>query len=228
MNSRDLEQRLEEGKALKPGPELAERMITGLPRECPPVRPLPSDRALTFLIFAAFAVFCLVVSAAVGFFGFDAMRPADRGVYYGLIAVFGLLFSAGLVTGAIPGAKVRAPAGWLETGAALAVTLAVWWMFPRFGQEQFMKHGIPCLRLGCICAAVFGALGVMVLRRAYVTELRRTALLLACFAGFSGVAVLSLHCPLLDAGHIIVWHLGAMAVSALAGAVIGMRLERGG
>jgi hypothetical protein len=59
-----------------------------------------------------------------------------------------------------------------------------------------------------------------------VTDVRGTAVLIGCFAGFAGVAVLSLHCPLQNSAHIIVWHLGAMALSALCGMTIGMVLQR--
>ena len=41
------------------------------------------------------------------------------------------------------------------------------------------------------------------------------------FGGLSGVAVLELHCANLEAPHILLWHVGVVPASALAGAFVG-------
>lgn len=246
MNCRDLQQWLSEGKALTGDAkahiqgcagcqslvdalgqeeypvesELVSRVTATLTRQLRPVTPLPSDRTLTVLIFALFVAFCLMITTVVGFFGYAAMTPAERGVYYGIIGIFGLLFSNAAVATAIPAAKVRMPVYVLAGGCVMITALAVSAMFPNIALDQFVRRGIPCLRLGCICAALFGIVSGLLLRRGYVTDPRRAALLISCFAGFSGVAVLSLHCPLQDALHIIVWHLGTVLVSASMGLAI--------
>jgi hypothetical protein len=246
MNCRNLEERLSEGTPLTAeskahlqscvgcrslvnalehqeyqiGAEVMSRITATLTRQLSPVTPLPSDGTLTLLIFASFVAFCLILTATVGFFGYAAMTGGESAVYCGILGIFGLLFSSSAVASAIPAGKVRMPA-YLVIGASVAITgLAVSVMFPGFTTEHFVRRGIPCLRLGCICAVLFGILAGLLLRRGYITDRWRTALVISCFAGFSGVAVLGLHCPLLNAPHIIVWHLGTMAVSALVGLAI--------
>lgn len=246
MNCRDLEDRLSEGQPLSADAkahlqgcegcrslvealeqqeyhveaEVISKITATLTGQLSPVAPLPSDGALTLLIFVFFVAFCLIVTATVGFFGYAAMTGAEKAVYYGIIAIFGLLFSNATVASAIPAAKVRVPAYLLIFASVVVTALAVSLMFPSIKPEQFVRRGLPCLRLGCICAALFGVLAGLVLRRGYVTDRWRTALVVSCFAGFSGVVVLALHCPILNTLHIVVWHLGTVAVSALVGLAI--------
>ncbi len=246
MNCRELEERLSEGKPLaadakahlqgcegcrslvealgqqeyRVEAEVVSRITATLTRQLRPVTPLPSDPTLTVLIFVFFAAFCLIVTGTVGFLGYAAMTGAERAVYYSIIGIFGLLFSNAAVASAIPAAKVRIPAYLLIFASVVVTALAVSVMFPSIVPAQFVRRGIPCLRLGCVCAVLFGVVAGLLLRRGYITDRWRTALIVSCFAGFSGVAVLSLHCPLLNALHIIVWHLGAMAISALVGLAI--------
>lgn len=190
------------------------------------VKPLAPDAVLVSMTTVAFAIFCVIVAALFGFAGFVGLTLPQRLVYYGTVILFGLLFSMASVQAAIPGAKVRVRRSLLMGGAVLVLAFLVAGLFPDFSLNRFVVHGIPCLRLGCVSAAVFGLLAAIPLRRGYVTDIRSTSLLLGCFAGFSGVAVLALHCPLQNALHIIVWHLGAIAVSAAGGYGIGSLLLR--
>ena len=206
-------------------PQLVSEISARLNQQLQPVTPLPSDPVLVLFTFSIFVVFCLSVGAAVRLFGYSAMTPEERLLYYGLISVLGLCFAIAVVATSVPASKTRIPPWMIEAGSAVLVALLVTVLFPSFHGYRFVSRGIPCLRLGCICAALFALLSTVLLRRGYVVAPRRTAILIGCFAGFSGVAVLALHCPLLDAAHILVWHLGAMAVSALAGAAIGFRLH---
>lgn len=248
MNCRDLERLLAEGAPLPPqalsharacsgcrsllevlaqpttpvSPALVNSIAAGLPRQLPPVTPLPSDRVLMWIAFGFFAAFTLLLTSAVGFAGFRVLTAAQRIIYYGLVGAFGLLFSASAAAALVPAAKVRVRSGLVTLACVLVLAMAVSLMFPDFALDRFVSRGVPCLRLGCICAALFGLLATLLLRRGFVTHVKRTALYIACFGGFSGVAVLSLHCPLRNAPHIIVWHFGSIAVSALAGALIGL------
>ena len=246
MNCRDLEERLSEGKPLTADAqahlqgcvgcrsleealgqqeyeveaEAVSRITATLTRQLSPVTPLPSDGTLTLLIFVFFVAFCVIVAATVGFFGYAAMTGAERAVYYGIVGIFGLLFSNAAVASAIPAAKIRMPAYLLIGASIVTIALAGSVMFPSVVPDQFVRRGIPCLRFGCICAVLFGILAGLLLRSGYVTDRWRTALVVSCFAGFSGVAVLALHCPILNTLHIVVWHLGTVAVSALVGLAI--------
>ena len=186
-----------------------------------PVKPLPSDWVLILLVLGSFLGFSLLLAAAVGLQGFSALTLIERLVYYGIVGFYGVLFSMAAVQSAIPGAIVRVGRGRIAAGAVIALALIVSLLFGDFGLDHFVLVGIPCLRFGCFSAALFGGIATILLRRGYVTDIGATALLISCFAGFSGVAVLSLYCTVQNASHVIVWHLGTMAVSGLSGVAIG-------
>lgn len=213
----------------EPGDPISSERVRGVIGKLPqltPTVPLPSDQTLIFVTLASFLVFCLLAAAFVRMWGYFAMTPLQRSIYYGLVTFVGLVFAMAAAQAAIPGAKVRVRSGRLAIASVIVLAVAVSALFPTFGFDRFVSRGVPCLRLGCICAALFALLATVLLKRGYVTNPGATSVLIGCFAGFSGVAVLSLHCQLLEAPHIIVWHFGAMAVSALGGLVIGRILQR--
>jgi hypothetical protein len=190
------------------------------------VKPLPPDTVLISITLCIFFLFCLVLTAFFGFGGLLRLTLPQRLVYYGAITFFGLMFSMAAVQTAVPGAKVRVRSQIMVASAVVILAALVTALFPDFDLDRFVDRGFPCLRFGCMCAALFSGLATIFLRRGYVTDIRSTSLLLGCFAGFSGVAVLSLHCPILNAPHIIVWHLGAIGISALGGFIVGWFLLR--
>ena len=198
-------------------PGIPDGLLAGLK----PVRPLPSDRILILLVMGMFLGFTLLLATAVGLQGFSTLTLIERIVYYGIVGFYAVLFSMAAVQSAIPGARVRVGRGRIAAGSVIAVALIASLLFRNFGLDHFVSFGIPCLRFGCVSAALFGGITTILLRRGYVTDIGATALLISYFAGFSGVAALSLHCQLQNASHIIVWHLGAMAVSGLSGVAIG-------
>lgn len=205
-------------------PEALRRIVDSLP-PARPVNPLPSDRVLVAIALVLFAVFCLGVTALVRFSGFQILDAAQRLLYYVPVLAFSLLFANALPGLIIPGAKVRPSPGILAVASVFVIGAAVSALFPFAGQDQFVAQGIPCLRFGCLCAIAFSVIMAFLLRRGYVTNRRSASLWTACFAAFSGIAILSLHCPIEYSAHIIVWHLGVMAVCAFAGLVIGRVLE---
>lgn len=246
MNCRDIETLLAEGRPLDAGAEkhlnecagcrslitsldacmsstdqgpMPETLIKLLPAMTR-VKPLPPDRLLISVTMGVFVVFSLLLAAMVGLRGFHHLTLVERFVYYGVVGFFGFLFSLAAVQTAIPGARVRVGRKPVVLGSVLAGALAVTVLFHNFALEHFVAQGIPCLLFGCICTILFGAIAAIVLRKGYVTDPRAAVVFIACFGGFSGVAALSLHCPIQNAAHIIVWHLGTVAVSALAGFAI--------
>ena len=193
----------------------------GPPADLKRVRTLPSDFKLILLTTVVFCLFSVFVGVFIGMNGYKRLEPAERIVYYSGIGVSGLLLSMAFVQSAIPGSKVRVRPGVAVASSIFLTAVPVCAMFRSFGLQHFVSQGVPCLRIGCICAAVFGTLAAALVRYGYVTDRARTSVFIGCFAGFSGVAVLSLHCGLLNAAHIVAWHLGTITLGALAGFTIG-------
>lgn len=191
-----------------------------------PVKPLPSDSKLIGFTVVGFVVFSILAATLYGLKGLASMTLGEAAVYCGAIGICAVLLSMAVVQVAIPGAKVRVPRGITAIASFVAVGAIVSVLFPNFGLYEFVGRGVPCLRLACLCAISFGLLAGIPLKRGCVTDWRAGSWLIGCFAGFAGVAVLCLHCPVRNALHIIVWHLGAVIISALGGLGIGAFIHR--
>jgi hypothetical protein len=108
------------------------------------------------------------------------------------------------------------------TGALIAISVflcaVIAALFPDIDLTHFARHGMPCLRLGLICAAGSALLAFGLLRKGYAGSPWQFTLTASCLCGLVGVMVLALHCQRLDAAHILVWHLGTIGTSAAVGA----------
>ncbi len=121
----------------------------------------------------------------------------------------------------IPGAKYLVPSAVLSIAALVVLGILSAILFANRSTENFVSHGIPCLRLGVISALISGFLGWRLLQRGYLVSPRETITLYGFFAGLVGVCVLALHCPILNSLHVLVWHLGAMVLAGLVGFFLG-------
>ena len=186
-----------------------------------PVRPLPSNRMLISSLLAVFAVFSLIAAIPVGYFGFHVLNTAQKFAYYTVILLCAMWFSVAMVHEMIPGSKETASPGVRILTGMLSLALVPMGLFHNFDLHRFVPLGIPCLRLGLICAVVSGALFWFVLRKGFFTSPAAAGATAGCFAGLAGVAVLALHCPILNSAHIIIWHLGAMVVAVFGGVLVG-------
>lgn len=195
-----------------------QKLITGSLR---PVRTLPSDRTLVWKLLAFFTAFSLLAAIPVGYKGFHVLNEYQRFAYYGLILLCAACFSITTVQEMIPGSKRRASPGWTIAAATLSLAVLVSVLFHNFDLDRFVALGIPCLRLGCICALAGGALSWLILRKGFFTSPVAAGVTVGFFAGLAGVAVLALHCPIQNSAHIIVWHLGPMALGGVGGAILG-------
>ncbi|HXK04781.1 MAG TPA: NrsF family protein, partial [Verrucomicrobiae bacterium] len=65
-----------------------------------------------------------------------------------------------------------------------------------------------------------GLAGWLVLRRGFAVNPMAAGLAAGTLASLAGVGMLELHCPNLEALHVLVWHTAVVPVSAFAGAVL--------
>jgi hypothetical protein len=195
-----------------------QRLITA---SLKPVRPLPPDRKLVWSLLSLFTAFSLVAAVPVSYKGFHVLNGYQRFAYYGLIMLCAAGFSITSVQEMIPGSKHKASAKWTIVATILSLALLVSVLFHNFDLGRFVPLGIPCLRLGSVCAVVSGALSWFLFRKGFFASPVAASASVGFFAGLAGVAVLALHCPIENSAHILVWHLGAMVLGGLGGAVVG-------
>jgi hypothetical protein len=186
-----------------------------------PVRPLPSNRTLIAIFLTLFTAFSLVAAIPAGYIGFHSLSVQQRLAYYLVISLCAIWFAVTTTQQMIPGSRRTAHSRWVIVAALLSVALVSVALFHNFDLDRFVRLGIPCLRLGSICALLSGALFWFILRKGFFTSPVEASTIAGFFAGLAGVAVLALHCPIQNSAHIIVWHLGAMVLGGLGGAVLG-------
>jgi hypothetical protein len=208
-----------------PAPATIEKIAARL-AAAKPVRALPSNFALWAIAFGVFTALALLVAAAVRWKAVAVLGAGRMAAYYGVLFVLAALFSRATIERMIPGAKRIVPAAALLIAAPLVLGLLAVSLFADRGVANFVSLGIPCLRLGLISAVIGGVLGWRLLHCGYLVSPRSTFTLYGFFTGLVGVAVLALHCPILNSLHILVWHLGAMLLAGLAGFFVGSYASR--
>jgi hypothetical protein len=215
------------GKAM-PEPARVARIRERIMAGASAVRPLPSIAAMTALGLAAFIVLGIGLAWPFGYYGFDRLNGTSGMAEYAAVLLVAAALMAGALGQAIPGSRrIVGPAALVVIGIAL-LCLTTAGLFPDFGLDGFVTRGVPCLRLGLVCAVPAAALVTVAMQRGFVTDRVSAGLTGGALAGLAGVGVLALHCPVLNAAHIIAWHVGAVAVASLAGAVTGRAVSRFG
>jgi len=202
----------------EPSPEILRQLARTLTAELRPVRPLAPAR----YFFAAFAaIFVLMVAAGVnrlGAFAIPVMSPAQSIIMLCALAVSAGLLVFSLVNQMAPGSLHRVPAKALPAvvGGALAIVMAGLFQFQH--QRDFWGSGWVCLSAGTPFALLAAVPFWLLLRRGAILSPLVTGAAAGLLAGLVGTSALAIHCPILNAPHILTWHLGV----ALLGAVIGL------
>lgn len=185
------------------------------------VRPLPSDRNMFVIGLLAFLAFSMLLAAAVGYQGFMRLSLLQRICDYTTILLIAALFSLAIVQEIVPGARRRINPLTLLAVCLLLLPVTTMALFPNFDLAYFVRRGVPCLRFGLLCAAISAGLGFWLIRTGFASLPARLGAIFGAFAGLVGVGALALHCPILNAAHILVWHCGAMLIGGVAGGVLG-------
>jgi hypothetical protein len=206
-----------------------EDLIADLASRATPVRPLPSPalRTWSWLAIAfAFVVAGLLVFGARADLG---SRAGDVDFLWlsALAAVTMTLAGFVSLELAVPGAE-RSP---LLRGLVLAIIVA--WSVTLAGGVVREGHGLAGVSHWYVCFVRIAAIGLppgialfVMLRRAAPLRPGWTAALALGAAAAAGALAIQFVCPIDDAGHGLIGHLGAVVASFAAGAVLGRRALR--
>ena len=191
-----------------------------------PVRPLPSDGVMIGMAVGLFLGFSILVGVLLGDAGFRSLSALQRFVYYAAIIISAALFGSVTVQEMIPGSRKRLSGGMAALVSFASIVAVAILLFQNFDLADFVRTGVPCLIMGSCCAAVSGLIGYFFIRKGFGVSSLRLFATAGFYCGLAGVGVLSLCCPIQNSVHIIVWHLGAMVLAGLAGAILGLVREQ--
>jgi hypothetical protein len=207
--------------SFSPNAALIESIRSGLR----PVKPIAGAPAL-MLGFALVLLIVLTAGAVLtGTAGYFAQTPMTRTLMFSILAAGAALFSYALAQRMVPGSLTRVRFGPLGLAVCAAFILVVLVLFPDRVAWEGLKIGRGCLGIGLAAALVTALGGWLVLRRGALTGKSAVAIGLGAFSGVSALLVLAVHCPLLEASHILVWHGGAVAAAMLAAWVAARRSQ---
>jgi len=216
------------GQVAPPSRNQLERFESAILADLKPVKPLAPTSVRFIALILVLAVVAAVGSAALGPAGWRALGLLQRvAVFTALAAAAGLLaFSVGRQ--AVPGSRLLVSPYWLVAVVLGVMTAIVAGLFHPHREAAFVSTGLVCLRIGLECAIPTALLFWLPLRRGAILNPMLTGASAGALAGLGGLTVLEIICPNLNQYHILIWHLGAALVSALAGLVIGSIMERSG
>ncbi len=223
MTDHDIEKRL--GWAAYPSrdvnPALLRRIAESVQGSLQPVRALPGSGMLISGVILICAAVAVAGAARAGFFGFKVLGVAQRVTILSALAALLWMTAREFVNHWTPASRrYLAPRAAIAlTAGALVAVFGV--LFSDYHVEHFFSTGIICLGAGVFHALVAGCLAAWFLRRGCVLDLVPAGAMAGTLGGISGVTLLELHCPNLEAAHVLVWHVAVVPVSAAGGALVG-------
>jgi hypothetical protein len=205
-----------------PSPAELARIQEKLVANLRPVRPLAPAGYLFAALLAIFFFVAVSAGLLLGTFGLAAMSVTQATVIFALLAVSAGIFGYSLVHLMVPGSGARISLRPLPvvTITALAIVIVILFQFQR--EQNFWRKSGICLGIGTLIAMLATIPLWFVLRRGAFLEPRMTGVATGVLAALVGITALEIHCPILDASHILVGHLGVAVIGALAGYGIGV------
>lgn len=197
------------------------QIIRDLTASLKPVTPLPSVPALAAGFAAGFLALTLAWIALTDRAGLRAINATQLITVIAVLATGAILGSVSLAWEMIPGTRrlFSAPVAILASVVGLVSAIAI--LFPWQASPEFIAEGWPCTLMGLKIAVVAAGLAGLAVWRGAVTSKIRAIAGIGAFAGTIAVAVLQFQCPHQQAPHLLVWHLGSLAVAILTGLAIG-------
>jgi hypothetical protein len=201
--------------------QIADRMASGLQ----PVRPVAPAR---YFLGALVGIFVFVVALGVyrmGAFALAFMTPLQTVAILSALAICTGLLAYSLAHQMVPGSRHRIPPGLLPLAITISLTIAIALLFQFQPERNFWRSAWACIRAGTPIGALAGVPSWLVLRRGAILSPGMTGPATGLLAGLAGTSVLEIHCPNLDAWHILAAHFGVAILCTLVGFVIGLAAE---
>jgi len=190
-----------------------------------PVRPLAPAR---YFVGAFVGIFVSIVAVSVyrlGAFAIAVMTPLQTTAILSTLAIGTGLLVYSLVNQMVPGSRHRIPPALLAVGITILVAMVMAVLFQVQQEGNFWGNALFCIQAGTLVGALAALPFWLVLRRGAILSPRMTGAAAGLLAGLAGTSVLEIHCPNLDAWHILLSHLGVAILCALAGIATGLTVE---
>jgi len=206
-------------------PAALRKIAESLADDLRPVRPLAPAR---YFVGAFVGIFVSILALSVyrlGAFAIAVMTPLQTTAILSTLAIGTGLLVYSLVNQMVPGSRHRIPPALLAVGITILVAMVMAVLFQVQQEGNFWGNALFCIQAGTLVGALAALPFWLVLRRGAILSPRMTGAAAGLLAGLAGTSVLEIHCPNLDAWHILLSHLGVAILCALAGLATGLTVE---
>jgi hypothetical protein len=227
MKDHEIDRTLESAARGAPGvhPEVLDSIAASIRSSLHPVRVAPKAWVLTAGLLLVCAAVALAGAWRSGFFGLHARGVAQRVIILSMLAMLAGICARELVSQWSPGSRHYLTPRWLV--ALVSVTLLVMFtlLFDDYHATRFFSAGVICLAVGVLHAIPAACLAAWLLNRGFAVNPISAGAIAGTFGGLSGVTMLELHCPNLEAPHVLFWHVAVVPVSAALGSLAGWAIS---
>jgi hypothetical protein len=207
-------------------PALLDRIAGSIGSPLRPVSPLPPAWVLASGLILICASIALAGAARAGIYGIPKLSVLERALIFPALGIFIWVAATACVAEFIPGSRRRVAPGVLLGAGSLALVAVFAVLFHDYRIDRFVSQGVVCLAAGLFHAIPAAFASWLLLRRGFAVNSVAAGLVMGILAALAGVTMLELHCPNLQAFHVIVWHTAVIPVSGAAGALPGLRSRR--
>jgi hypothetical protein len=208
-----------------PSPATLRQIAEGMATDLRPVRPVAPEH---YFLGAFVGIFVSIVALGVyrlGAFAIAVMTPLQTAAVLSTLAIGTGLLASSLVHQMVPGSRHRISPRLLPVGITISLIVAIAILFQFQHERDFWGNAWACIRAGTPIGVLAAVPFWLVLRRGVILSPSMTGAATGLLAGLVGASVLEIHCPNLDAWHILVSHLGVAILCALAGLFTGLTAE---
>lgn len=206
-------------------PVTMRQIAEGIAADLRPVRPMAAKRYFFGALVGIFISFVTIGVYRMGAFAIAVMTPLQIAAILSALAIAMGLLAYSLVNQMVPGSRHRIPPMLLLVGIAITLTITIAVLFQFQYERHFWIKCWACIRAGTPIGILAAVPFWLVLRRGGILSPGMTGAATGLLAGLVGTSVLEIHCPNLDAWHILVSHLGVAIMCALVGLVTGLATE---
>ena len=213
------------GAVVPPSATTLRQIANGMAASLRPVRPVAPAR---YFLGAFVGIIVSIVALSVyrmGAFAVAAMTLLQTVTILSAMAISTGLLAYSLVHQMVPGSRHRIPPRLLPVAITISLTIGITVLFQFQYERNFWGNAWACIRAGIPIGALAAVPFWLMLRRGAILSPSMTGAATGLLAGLVATSVLEMHCPNLDAWHILVSHLGVAILCALDGLVIGLAAD---
>lgn len=211
-----------------PSPAALRKIAESLAHNLRPVRPLAPARYYAGAFAGIFASVVAITVYRLGAFAIAVMIPLQTAAILSTLAISTGLLVYSLVNQMAPGSRHRFSPALLAVGVTISVAMVMAALFHVQQEENFWRNAWVCIRAGTLVEALAAVPFWLVLRRGAMLSPPMTGAAAGLLSGLAATSVLEMHCPNLNAWHILLSHLGVAILCAMAGLAIGLTAEMRG